>query len=218
MCVPLLDVYVVAAQLCVRWGQHPCTKPASSRWIGLICGVLVSWWFSVVSAPWTEGSNLLLFFKKQRKHKSSGKDHLQDVKSYRCGNVYWRQQAAWNDSSEVRAHLSSSHSSEWSVNCENSFIIWKTALFIHPCMLEGKRAGHIMNIQTISCKYHLIWDLEIFFSDLIPTFSDLWDLLLEVHSLAISSCYPSFLRKSFYTIVLYGSSFIAALLATLSQI
>lgn len=86
-------------------------------------------------------------------------------------------------------------------------IICKRAVVTHPCMLEGKRAGHIMNIQTISCKYHLIWDLEIFFSDLIPTSSDLWDLLLEVHSLAISSCYPSFLRKSFYTIVLYGSSF-----------
>lgn len=108
MCVPLLDLSVVAAQLCVRWGQHPFTKQASSRRIGLVCGVLVSWGFSVVPAPWTEGSHLLLFFKKQRKHKSSGKDHLQEVKSYRSEKVYWGQQAAWNDSSEVWAHLSSS--------------------------------------------------------------------------------------------------------------
>ena len=70
-------------------------------------------------------------------------------------NVCWGQQATLKGSLEVWAHLSSSHSSKWSINCENSYHM-KTALFTHPCMLEGKWVGRVMSFWAISCKYHLI--------------------------------------------------------------
>lgn len=50
---------------------------------------MVSWLFSVASASWTKGLNLLCLRrrKERNKNKSSGKNHLQDVKSYR-GRIF----------------------------------------------------------------------------------------------------------------------------------
>jgi len=76
-------------------------------------------------------------------------------------------------------------------------------------MLEGKRAGHMTN-NFLQVSSHLrSWDLFFFWSD--PNFfrsvgSASWGSLPS-HQLFL----PSFLRKSFYTIVLCGSPFIAAL-------
>lgn len=88
------------------------------------------------------------------------------MKSYRCRNVYWGQQATWRGSSEMWAHLSSSYSSEWSINCENSYHMKNST--ICPSLHAGREMGwsyyeYLNNFLQVSS--HLrSWDI-FFWSD-----------------------------------------------------